>query len=489
MRIGILAIQHESNTFVRERTVLDAFRRDALLTGAAMVEYCRDARHETTGFLAELTQADVEIAPLLLALATPGGSLSDDTAADLVARALDELRRAGPLDGLLVAPHGAAVSASCRDFDGHWLTEVREVVGPNVPIVGTLDPHANLSQRMIDATDALVAYRTNPHVDQVQTGRCAAQLLLRTLRGEIHPTMSAAFPPVAISIDQQATGEEPCLELYRVADALARIPGVLSNSIVLGFPYADVPELGSSIIVVTDGQPELARSMADELAQHLTDHRAKFACGLPGVDAALANVQANGERVCLLDVGDNVGGGAAGDGTLLARRLHDMQIGPAFVCLWDPEAVAQASALAVGQIGRLAMGGRHAVEQGPPLVADVLLEWRGEGRFEESEIVHGGRAAYDMGPTAVVRTDRALTILLTSLRVPPFSLRQLTSCGLNPKSFRVLVAKGVNAPIAAYRSACDRFVRVNTPGTTTADMTKLKYRHRRRPLYPFEDLI
>jgi microcystin degradation protein MlrC len=135
------------------------------------------------------------------------------------------------------------------------------------------------------------------------------------------------------------------------------------------------------------------------------------------------------------------------------------------------------------------MGGRHAVEQGPPLVADVTLQWQGAGRFEEVGAVHGGRAAYDMGHTAVVRAGNHLTVLLTSERVPPFSLRQLTSLGLDPKAYRVLVAKGVNAPIAAYRAACDRFVRVNTPGSTTADITQLEYHYRRRPMFPFETCV
>ena len=488
MRIGILAIQHESNTFVPERTTIADFRRDALLTGSAIVEYCQNARHETRGFFTELTQAGVEVVPLFLALATPGGPLSVETGAELVSRALDQLHLAGTLDGLLVAPHGAAVADSCHDFDGHWLSEVRSAVGPETPILSTIDPHANLSQRMIDATNALVAYRTNPHTDQELTGKLAAQLLLRTLRGALRPTMTAAFPPVAISIDRQATTEEPCVELYRRADAMLRQPGVVSNSIVLGFPYADVPELGSSVVVVTDGQPQRAKQLASELAQHLIDNRGNFVCGLPSVDTALAQVQAIEDRVCLLDVGDNVGGGAAGDGTMLAHRLHAAPIGPALVCLWDPVAAARAGALSPGQSIRLAMGGRIAVEQGPPLVANVTLEWHGHGRFEETAVVHGGRGAYDMGASAVVRTDRDLTILLTTLRVPPFSLRQLTSCHLDPTRFRVLVAKGVNAPLAAYGAVCDRFVRVDTPGTTAADMTKFEFRYRRRPLFPFEQV-
>ena len=220
---------------------------------------------------------------------------------------------------------GRTVSESVADVDGHWLAEVRELVGPRIPIVGTLDPHANLSQKMVPACDALVAYRTNPHIDQRERGEEAARLLARTLRGEVRPVMVAAFPPMAIGIAQQATAEPPCSAICARADELRRLPGILSISIVLGFPYADVPEMGSSIIAVADGDEQLARRVADQLAdamwreRHaLNDTRSNHV----GVDAAIDAVITAEPPVCLLDMGDNVGGGGPGDGTWLAGALH-----------------------------------------------------------------------------------------------------------------------------------------------------------------------
>lgn len=486
MRLGIIAIQHESNTFVPARTTIDDFRRDALLTGGEMADYCRHSRHETGGFWHELSGAGAEPVPLLLALAMPGGILTAQTAEQLVTMAVEQLQRAGCLDGLLVAPHGAAVSESSRDFDGDWLQRMRAEVDSRLPIIGTLDPHANVSPSIIAATNAMIAYRTNPHVDQYETGQLAARLMLRTVRGEIRPTQALVCPPVAISIDRQATSESPCRELYACAEEKRHLPGVLAISVVLGFPYADVEKLGSAFVAVTDNDPMLAQTIADELAGYLVVHRADFFCALPGIDEALQQACDARERLCLLDVGDNVGGGAAGDGVLLARRLHELGIGPALVCICDAEAAADAQRLAPGGNGAFRIGGRGAVEQGEPWNIRATVQWLGEGRFEEPGQVHGGRNAYDMGPTAVVTTDRGLTILLTTNRVPPFSLRQLTACNLRPTDFRVIVAKGVNAPIAAYRQVCDRFVRANTPGVTCADMTQLGFCHRRRPLFPFE---
>src|SRR5690606_13673836 len=143
----------------------------------------------------------------------------------------------------------------------------------------------------------------------------AAALMARTLRGEVRPTQALAMPPVAISIDRQCTSEEPCLALYALAKEIAGEPGALSSSVNLGFPYADVAELGTSFIVVTDNNPAQAREAADRLARYLVDHRHDFACKLEGVEASLDAALAGPFPVCLLDVGDNIGGGAPGDGT------------------------------------------------------------------------------------------------------------------------------------------------------------------------------
>src|SRR4029077_3406803 len=136
----------------------------------------------------------------------------------LLARLEAPIARAGSFDGLLVAPHGATVAANHADADGHWLTRLRERFGPKFPIIGTLDLHANVSPKMVAACDALIAYRTNPHLDQRQRGIDAGRLMARTLRGEVWPTMAGAFPPLAINIERQLSAEAPCKTVYAYAD-------------------------------------------------------------------------------------------------------------------------------------------------------------------------------------------------------------------------------------------------------------------------------
>ena len=212
MRVGILSLIHESNTFSHTPTTLDLFRRDGILTGEAVADHFRSGFHEISGFLEGLDDAGIDAVPLFYASTPPSGRITQDTCDALIEMMFAQLAGAGPLDGLLVAPHGANAGegADYHDLDGCWLTRLRGEVGPDLPVICTIDPHANLSPRMVAACDATIAYRTNPHLDQKQRGLEAAALMARTLRGEVRPVQAAAFPPVAIGIERQDTSSPPC---------------------------------------------------------------------------------------------------------------------------------------------------------------------------------------------------------------------------------------------------------------------------------------
>ena len=488
MRVGIIGLLHESNTFVPQPTTLDSFRSAVLLTGNSIRPAFADAHHEIGGFLAGLDAAGetVEAVPIFAARALPSGTITAATFTRLVNQLLTELAAAGDLDGLLVAPHGATVSEDYPDADGQWLHRVRQALPMHVPIVGTIDPHANLSPLMVESTSALIAYRRDPHLDQRARGIEAAELLLRTLRNDVRPTMAAVFPPLAISIQRQATSEPHLKPHYDAADNMLTEPGLLSNSIVLGFPYADVAELGTATIVITDHHPEQALERAEVLANRLWQSRADLQGHLLGVAEAIDRAESLPKPVCLLDMGDNVGGGSAADGTFILQELLSRQRGKSFVCLFDPHAVQLAIEAGAGATLTLEMGGHVDTQHGRPCACTVTVRSLHEGKFREEKPRHGGMTEFDQGPTAVVETDSGISIMLTTRRMVPFSLEQLRSCDLQPEEFDFLVAKGVNAPLAAYDEVCPSFLRVNTPGSTCADMTQLNFRHRRRPLYPFE---
>lgn len=486
MRVGIIALLQESNTFLDRPTTIEHFQQDLLALGEAVRRRLADAHHEVGGFFEGLSRAGIEAVPIFAARALPFGTMTSRTLARLMETMFAELDRAGPLDGILAAAHGATVSRPHGDVDGHWLGELRRRVGPKIPIVCTLDLHGNLSRGMIEACDASIAYRTNPHLDQRQCGLKASSLMARTLDGRIRPTQAAAMPPLAINIERQLTSAGPCRALFESADGILDRPGVLSNSILLGFPFADVQEMGAAAVVVTDDDLPLAQRLAGELGQLMWSRREDFLGQLIGIEEALELAAKSDGPICLLDMGDNVGGGSPGDGTHLLSAIVRGALGETFVCLYDPESVDRAAAAGVGRQVRLAVGGKTDQAHGPPWEATFTVLSLHDGKFEEPEARHGGFTTMDQGATAVVRWEGGLTVMLTSRRMPPFSLRQLTSFGLVPASFRIIVAKGVHAPVAAYEPVCRRLIRVDTPGVTTADMTRLRFTRRRRPMFPFE---
>ena len=476
----------ESNTFIQNSTEYRHFEEDLLLEGEEIRTSLENAHHEVGGFFQGLRQEGIESIPIFAARALPYGTIRSSTFTKLIGKMFSLTENAGKMDGYLVAPHGATVSEEFPDADGWWLSELRNRVGSGVPIIATLDLHANLSQQMVDATDVLIGYQTNPHLDQRARGVEAAMVMSRILRGEINPIQRASFPPFVMNIEKQCTLENPCRQIYDLAQQFRKRCGIISISILQGFPYADVPEMGSSIIAITDGDEVQAEQALQDITEQVWNNRSQFDGEGLDLETAMEYLEDETNRICLLDMGDNVGGGSPADGTLLAHALENHIGKRSFICLYDPHAVEQICGTGIGKSLVLEMGGKTDTKHGTPLSAEVNVRGIHSGLFEEKKPRHGGFTKFDQGKTAVVENKSGLTVMLTSKRMAPFSLEQLYSCGLDPEDFDVLVAKGVNSPLAAYQEVCSRFIRVDTPGVTSSNLDHFDYQFRRRPMYPFE---
>ena len=479
MRIGIAGFMHESNTFNPLKTDRAAFAAQALAFGPALLGEWRDAHHEVGGFLESAVTLGFEPVPLLMAWATPSGPVTEDVFDEITGRLIDELRRQRP-DALLLALHGAMVAESHPDADGEVLARLRSALGPAFPIVLTLDLHGNLSERVIGLSQAAVAYRTNPHVDQRECGRRAASLLVRHLRGDIQLTQALAKPPLLINIMVQDTSKEPLRSFMEDARGREARPGVLAVSLLPGFAYADVPQMGPSVVVVTDGDPQLARTEADELAGRLWEKRERLDAVLPDAAAAVSAALRSEERpVVLVDTGDNVGGGSAADTTVLLAELLRQGATDAVVCLYAPEQVQQCARAGVGAEVELTVGNEPVQLRGRVRVLH-------DGTYVEPQVRHGGKRLNHMGLTALVETEGRNLVVLNSLRHPPFSLGQLTCLGIRPELQRILVVKAAIAYKAAYAPVAGRVIEVDTPGLTAVNPRRFAYRHIRRPLYPLD---
>ncbi|MBN8734613.1 MAG: M81 family metallopeptidase [Acidobacteria bacterium] len=478
-RIGVAGFLHESNTFLGVPTTYHHFTAASLTRGPALLHRWTNTHHELGGFLDALTAANADIIPLLATFAVPSGTITAEAYERIASELLDDLRAALPLDGLLLALHGATVSAEHPDADGELLRRIRDLVGPDLPIVTTLDLHANVSPRMIALANATVAYRTNPHLDQRDRGREAATLLLRTLSGEIRPVQALETPPMLVQISRQHTASPPAADLYAAIPEVLAWPGILSASITMGFYYADVEEMGAACFAVADNDPALARRAALHLSQHAWSLRHALTGSLPtpaeAVSQAIAANASPNPRgpIVLMDVGDNVGAGSPADSTILFAEILRQNARNSLVILYDPAAVQACLAAGPGATVRLNVGG-------PPVPIEGAVRTLSDGRFVEPQIRHGGWGDYDQGLTAVVETADAHTIVLTSRRMAPLSLEQLISLGIHPEWKSILIAKGVVAPRAAYEPIAAEILLVDTPGVTSDNPNHFTY-HRRRP--------
>lgn len=487
-RIAIAGFQHESNTFSAVPATWEKFERSGVLTGAAIRQRFEDSQSTLAGFLAlGREQPGLRLEPLVFTRLTPMGALTAQARANIFDRILDALRRGGPWDGVLLALHGAAVAEDCDDPEGELTAAVRALVGPAVPIGVTLDMHANVSQRMIAQADVTTVYQTNPHVDAREQALRCARLLLDCIAGRIHPVSALAQPPLVVNILNQGTDEAPMSELLGRAAAHQRRPGVLSVSVIEGYPYADVPDMGMSFLAVTDGQPALAREIADDLAALAWSRRAALNQAGLSIDQAInAALASPAGPVVLFDVGDNVGGGSPGDGTHLLHAARRAGMGSVLQALRDAQAVEACQQAGLGGTVDLQVGGRQDPRHGAPVHVRGRVHALSDGRYEATGPTHGGFRHYDDGPSAAVITDEGWGLVLSTLSSGTQSLEQFRRLGLEPADYRVIVAKGVHSPRPTVAPIARAMHWVATPGVTSADLSTFEYRHRRRPMVPFE---
>lgn len=482
MKIGVLGLIHESNSFVEKQTGIEDFK---VSRGMEVLIRWSHTHHEIGGFIQAAHEKNLELVPLMTATATPSGALTRDTYEAILGEMAQVLSE-NPVNGLLLALHGAMVAEGYDDADGHTAKRVREELGADRPIVMTLDCHANVSGLMVESVDAAVIYRSNPHVDQFERGREAVALIEGAIRGEVRPTQHLEQVPMVINISKQDTGDEPLLSLVNEIDRARSRKGVISVSLALGFAFSDVEKMGASIIVVTDNDLDTAKGIARSLGRYAWGMRDRFLCELPSPEKAVKEAGMVDGTVVLMDVGDNVGGGSPGDSTVLLREVLRQGMEKALVILTDPWAVQECLKTPVGGSLALEVGAKQGSSHGTPIEVNGILRGIHYGLFTEDEPRHGGQRKFNQGTTAVIETPEKHLIVLNSIRTPPFSLHQVTSLGIDPREMEIIIAKGVIAPIAAYEPIAERIIAVNTIGSTSADIDSFSYTHRRRPLYPFE---
>jgi len=491
MRIAALGVLHETNTFQRVPSTYESFQRFEMLRGDEIARYHRTASSSLTGYFEGAERFGFDLVPLFFTTTGPTGWVTRDAFDRITGEMVDLLHEHGPWDGVLLCQHGGGAAEEFPDLDGEVARRVREAVGPDVPVVMTLDIHTNITWKMVENVTATVVYRTNPHLDSKERAVEAADILARTIRGEVRPVQWLEQVPMVINIVKQTTSLEPMLSVMNGVQAVIERPGILSASCGQGYPYADVEEMGVSFLVVADGDEAAAREAARWLAHRTWENRSLFNNDAPSITESLARAvnapEGEGPTV-VMDAGDNVGGGGSGDSTFLLAEARKQGARSLLMSLFDPEAIEECVAAGPGADLTLKVGGKTDDMHGKPVEVTGHVRAISDGKYEETGPIHGGFRFFNGGRTVALDTTDGHTLLLHTERgFGNLSREQMYSIGIFPERYRIVVAKGVVSPRAAYEPIAREIVMANTPGVTTADLSTFDYRHRRRPLYPFEE--
>ncbi len=491
-RVAFAGFSHETNDFSPRTTDVRDFTDHGYYVGDE-IETLRGTNTEAGGVMqAAEEDGDVEVIPIVVASATPGG-LVTRAAFELLTGQIEEgIAREKP-DAVCLDLHGAMVAEGEDDGDGAILRRVRQIVGPDIPVVAVLDLHANVGPEMIEYADALIPYDEYPHIDMAERGAEGLRLVVDAARGKVRPTMGHVKLPMMPNGPKQFSRIEPTKSIMEHVHEIETRPGVLTAGVCFAFPYADCPHGGMTITVVTDGDQNLADSLAREIADEIWERREEFRPVVFTVEEAVRHaIEQDNGPIVLADYGDNPGGGGAGDGTELLRGFLELGAkNAAFALIADPETVQEAFEAGIGSEISVDLGGKTDDLHGAPIPVVATVRHLSDGTY-----IHAGPMMEgvpdSLGPTAVLgckgRYGDEVEVVVTTIRRQPFDTAVFTSQGIDPSKKKIIGVKSAVHFRNAYVPIAAEILEVDTPGLTAMDFSRFNYSRLPRPMWPLDDV-
>ena len=492
MRIAIGGITHEANTFCPHITNLADFEARQMLRGDEILENWQSTWTEQAGMLSVLTEIpECEVIPTFLARALSGAPMRESTFTTLLDELLESISEAGPLDGILLVLHGAMMSQQTPDATGKLLQSVRELIGAGVPIVGTLDLHANVTHQMVREATALIGYHTVPHIDMYDTGSKAAHVLVDTVLGILSPVTALVRVPMLVPPENSTHNWAPLGNVIDKALLLEEEGQIVHGGIYPVQVWMDTPDVAASVVVIVDGKPEQAQKHANQLAEMLWMRRHDFAFNMMSPDEAVRHALAWEEgMVILCDSADATTSGSTGDSTAILKALIDQS--PldeiALVNIVDPLAVAQAIEAGIGAMITLQVGGKLAPELYSPVTFTGYVKTISDGTFIFKGPGMRG-VSHHMGRTVVLYAG-GIHLVVMERGVSQWDPQLYRSLGEEPADARMVQVKSPMVFRAAYDGIYEEVVFVDAPGAASPQLKALTWKNLPRPLFPFDpDLV
>lgn len=492
MRIAVGGFQHETNTFAPTKADYSAFEQadswPALQRGAGLLSAFGGMNVPVAGFI-DAASVGNTLLPLVWCSATPSAHVTEDAFERIMAMMIEELRSAGSVDAVYLDLHGAMVTEHFDDGEGEILRRVRAVIGRDVPLVVSLDLHANVTAQMVAEADALIGYRTYPHVDMAETGARAAEHLFKLLKSGHRQAKAMRRLDYLIPLTAQCTLIEPAAALYAlVAETEGKLLGngrVTSVSFTTGFPPVDIPECGPVVVAYgeTEAAAEAAAQRIDDAARAAEpDFSEKLWSAHDAVAHAIRHSAPGKGPVVLADTQDNPGAGGNGDtvGILSELLAQDAQ-NACLAVLFDPESAARAAQAGEGAVVTLSLGAKTGGAPGErPIEAEFEVMRITNGEFLATGPFYGG-SRMSLGTTVRLR-HRGVQVVVASRKGQCADKEMIRHTGLDPRNLAILAVKSSVHFRADFGPMASEVLVVESPGPNIADLAKLPFRRLRNGL-------
>ena len=484
MRIGVGSYVQETNTFSPFTTKSDDFD---WMSGDEIIERSKGTNTELAGFCDVLSEAGHEVVPLFAGRARiTSGPIEASEFARAISLFVDRVRSAGKLDGLLLSLHGAMCAEGTDDCEGATLHALRGVVGRDLPLIVTLDLHANITNQMIVNADAVIGYKTYPHIDLYDTGQTAAKMLTRILQNEIRPVTVMQKIPLILPAENMQTTNGPMGDVFSSGEAIrAKHPEILCVSVFGVQPWLDIDEMGGAAVVVVDRDTAVGRRCAVQMAKRLWELKGDFEVQLVEPREAIrAALKMEGKPIVLSESSDSPSAGSPGDSADVLRALLAVAPGVS-AALWvrDQPAVARAWELGPGARLKTEVGGTLDKRFRRPCDLDGVIRSLSDGNFTFKGAFRGIEA--HIGRTAVVDVGK-ISVVISEGGAFMFDPAVFRSQGVEPLDKKIVVVKSATQFRSDYGPFAAGIIMVDTPGASSANLRALPYQRVSRPIYPLD---
>ena len=484
MRIAIGQISHETNTMFGPPTPVDEFKRQSWQDGQGILDRQTGVRSYLGGMIDAAAKEGIEVIPTFSGNAHPSGTIERAALDEMLNHLLEGIRNAGEIDAVCVALHGAGSAEGIDDIEGHILQSIRELIGPDMPLMATLDLHCHSTDKMIEHATALLSVHEYPHVDGYERGYEAVELAARTARGEAAPVMHLTVLPMTIPPTNSFHG--PVREINERCWWWEE-RGLLDVAFIHGYPHTDVPIISTSVIATADNDPDLARKAAEDVADRIWEMRDRFLPNLPlPADAIQDALQSDAHPVVIAEISDNPGGGAPGDGTHLLRAMIDAGLeNAAFGFVYDRETAEQAHAAGPGATIDVRIGGKTDPDiLGAPVEVSAYVKSVTDGQFiTQSPMGKGGRA--DLGKMARLVVG-GVDVIVGSESNQTIDAELFLLHGIDVSRYKIVALKSQNHFLAGFEPIAAKIIRCDPPGWTPGTLGTLDYQRINRPIWPLD---